>query len=104
MRDHDDFIEMENARRKYDDFTEMENPGELTGTLMVDEGVMYLLTDHVGYDISVAGELSMSDLVKSLGKEVTLRTDRVSRAGMVAPQLGHVVASGMAVQTPKMAP
>lgn len=89
---------------KYDDFIEVEHPSEVTGTLMADEGVPYLFVDHVGYDVTVADGVSMTELMSAIGSEVTLRVDRMSRAGMVAPQLGHIVVSGLALSDLKVAP
>lgn len=86
----------------HDNFVEMENPGELTGTVMMDE-VPYLLADQVGYDVTLTKDVPLTDLMDAVGKDVTVKVDRIFRAGMIAPQLGHIIVSKLTVHETRAA-
>jgi hypothetical protein len=88
------------ADHSHDNFIEMENPGELTGTIMMDD-VPYLLAGDVGYDVTLTKDVPLKDLMDAVGKDVTVTIDRIYRAGIIAPQLGHIIVSKLTVHEPK---
>jgi hypothetical protein len=79
---------------KYSNWHEMENPGQLRGTLAIENDLPVLYSGKVGYDVTLQG-IDLKKVISLVGREVVVTTVRIQRAGMIAPPLGHIVISGI---------
>ena len=78
----------------YNSMIEMENPGEMRGVLQIEDDVPVLYSGEVGYDVTLKID-NLLDVIALIDQEVIVTTDRVLCAGMVAPNLGHIVVTAI---------
>jgi hypothetical protein len=78
----------------YKNMIEMENPGEMRGVLQIEDDVPVLYSGDIGYDVTLKVD-NLPDVIALLDQEVIVTTDRVLCAGMVAPNLGHIVVTAV---------
>jgi len=81
----------------YSSWSERVNPGQLTGTLQVEDDVPFLITDTFVYDITFTKDVDLKDVIRAEGGKVTVKVDELRLAGMIAPILGHIVVSGLTI-------
>jgi hypothetical protein len=78
----------------YNGMIEMENPGKMRGILQIEDNVPVLYSGDIGYDVTFRVE-NLLDVIALVGQEVIVTTDRILCAGMVAPNLGHIVVTAI---------